>query len=38
MNQTRENDKKTRVLGPILACFGPNLVPEIFFVGRTSTR
>ena len=35
MNQTRENDKKTPSFGPD---FGPNLVPEIFFVGRTSTR
>ena len=38
MNQTWENDEKKRVLGPILACFGPNLVPKIFFVGLTSTR
>ena len=30
---------KNLVLGPILACFAPNLVPEIFFLeGFTSAR
>ena len=29
---------KKLVLGLILACFGPSLVPKKFFVGFTSTR
>ena len=29
---------KNLVLGPILARFAPNLVPEIFFEGFTSAR
>ena len=34
MNQTLENGKKTNFRSD----FGPNLVPQIFIVGLTSTR
>ena len=29
---------KKLILGLILACFGPNLAPNFFFEGFTSTR
>ena len=37
MNQLEKMGKKL-ILGLILACFGPNLVPKNLFVDFTSTR